>query len=69
MPGRLLRQLDQHGRRRALQQGPGQRDSLWILDVGGYRLVIDGWHMPAATQAQINEITGMVKTLTFRATS
>ncbi len=49
--------------------GPGQRDSLWILDVGGYRLVIDGWHMPGATQAQIDEITGMVKTLTFRATS
>ena len=49
--------------------GPGQRDSLWILDVGGYRLVIDGWHMPGATQSQIDEITGMVKTLTFRATS
>jgi hypothetical protein len=49
--------------------GPGQRDSLWILDVGGYRLVIDGWHMPGATQAQIDEITGMVKTLTFRTTS
>ena len=51
------------------QQGPGQRDSLWILDVGGYRLVIDGEHMPGATQAQIDEITGMVKTLTFRTTS
>jgi hypothetical protein len=25
--------------------------------------------MPGATQAQINEITGMVKTLTFRTTS
>jgi hypothetical protein len=49
--------------------GPGQRDSLWILDVGGYRLVIDGWHMPGATRAQIDEITGMVKTLTFGATS
>ena len=49
--------------------GPGQRDSLWILDVGGYRLVIDGWHMPGATQAQIDEITEMVKTLTFRTTS
>lgn len=55
-----------HGR---FQQGPGQRDSLWILDVDGYRLVIDGEHMPRATQAQINEITGMVKTLTFRTTS
>ena len=51
------------------QQGPGQRDSLWILDVDGYRLVIDGEHMPGATQAQIDEITGMVKTLTFRTTN
>ena len=51
------------------QQGPGQRDSLSILDVGGYRLVIDGEHMPGATQAQIDEITGMVKTLTFRTTN
>jgi hypothetical protein len=55
-----------HGR---FQQGPGQRDSLWILDVDGYRLVIDGEHMPGATQAQIKEITGMVKTLTFRTAS
>lgn len=51
------------------QLGPGQRDRLWILDVGGHRVVIDGWHMPKATQAQINEITAMVKTLTFRTPS
>ncbi len=49
--------------------GPGQRDRLWILDIHGYRLVIDGWHMPEATRAQINQITRMVKTLTFRATA
>lgn len=48
------------------QLGPGQRDRLWILDVGGHRVVIDGWHMPKATQAQIDEVTAMVKTLTFR---
>jgi len=51
------------------QQGPGQKDRLWILNVHGYRLVIDGWHMPAATQQQINQITEMVKTLTFQTTS
>jgi len=55
-----------HGR---FQQGPGQRDSLWILDVDGYRLLIDGEHMPGATQAQIDEIKGMVKTLTFHSAS
>ena len=51
------------------QQGPGQQDSLWILNVHGYRLVIDGWHMPGATPPQVNEITQMVKTLTSQATS
>ncbi len=51
------------------QQGPGQRDRLWILDVHGYRLVIDGWHMPGATGQQINQITQMVKTLTFQASN
>jgi len=69
MRGRLLRQPDQQGRRGRFQQGPGQRDSLRILDVDGYRLVIDGEHMPGATQAQIDEITEMVKTLTLRTTS
>jgi hypothetical protein len=49
------------------QLGPGQRDRLWILNVNGYRLVIDGWHMPTASQAQIDEITGMVNTLTIPA--
>lgn len=51
------------------QLGPGQRDRLWIFDVGGSRLVIDGWHMPGATPAQISQITRMVKSLTFRAAS
>ncbi len=49
------------------QQGPGQQDRLWILDVNGYRLVIDGWNMPGATPQQINQITQMVKTLKVEA--
>jgi hypothetical protein len=48
------------------QQGPGQQDRLWILDVDGYRLVIDGWHMPGATPQQVDQISQMVKTLAFR---
>ena len=55
------------GRRGRYQLGPGQRDRLWIFDVGGYRLVIDGWHMPGDTPGEISQITRMVKSLTFRA--
>ena len=51
------------------QQGPGEQDRLWILDIHGHRLVIDGWHMPGASQQQINQITQMVNTLTFQTTS
>jgi hypothetical protein len=51
------------------QQGPGQQDRLWILNVHGYRLVIDGWHMPGATKHQTNQINQMVKTLTFQTPS
>jgi len=50
------------------QQGPGQQDLLWILDVEGHRMVIDGWHMPGATKQQVDQITRMVKTLTFQTT-
>ena len=60
------------------EQGPGEKDRLWILNIHGtggratglpYRLVIDGWHMPEATPREINQITRMVKTLTFQAPS
>jgi hypothetical protein len=51
------------------QQGPGQQDRLWILNVDGYRLVIDGWHMPGATPQQVDQITQMVKTLSFQTTN
>jgi len=51
------------------QQGPGEQDRLWILNVNGSRLVIDGWHMPGASQQQINQITQMVYSLTFQSSS
>ena len=31
------------------QQGPGQVDRLWILDVEGHRIVIDATYMPGST--------------------
>lgn len=46
-------------------QGPGQVDRIWILDVDGYRLVIDAWHMPGSTAEQIETVTRMVDTLTI----
>lgn len=47
------------------QQGPGQIDRLWILDVGGARLVIDAQFMPEATEQQVAELMQVVETLRF----
>lgn len=44
-------------------QGPGQVDRVWVLDVAGHRLVIDAWHMPGATEDQIDTLTAMVEGL------
>lgn len=33
---------------------------VWVLDVAGNRLIIDAWHMPGATDQQINTLTAMV---------
>jgi hypothetical protein len=43
---------------------PGERDRVWILDVGGERLVIDAPEMPgqtAATTAEVQGILGSIK--------
>ena len=47
------------------QQGPGQIDRLWILDVGGSRLVIDAFIMPSANEAERGEIVAVVNSITF----
>jgi hypothetical protein len=46
-------------------QGPGQLDRLWILDVDGERLVIDAFSMPTATEAEIQEMVGIVESIRF----
>lgn len=46
-------------------QGPGQIDRLWILDVDGKRLVIDGFSMPWATRAEMSEISQLVESIQF----
>lgn len=47
------------------QQGPGQVDRLWILDVHGQRLVIDAAYMPSATRKQRAELDRIVHSIEF----
>ena len=47
------------------QQGPGQLDRLWILDVDGHRLVLDATALPGASEQQIAALTEMVDTIAF----
>ena len=47
------------------QQGPGQVDRLWILDIGGARLVIDAMSMPGTSDATIAEMVQIVESIDF----
>jgi hypothetical protein len=47
------------------QQGPGQLDRLWILDVDGVRFVIDAFSMPTSTEQEIDELLTVVNSITF----
>ena len=47
------------------QQGPGQVDRLWILDLNGQRLVVDAGHMPWATRGQRAELDRVVRSIRF----
>jgi hypothetical protein len=47
------------------QQGPGQADRLWILNVKGQRLVIDAAYMPWATRKQRAELDRVVHSIKF----
>jgi hypothetical protein len=47
------------------QQGPGQVDRLWILDIDGARLVIDAFDMPSATAAERAELLEVVGSIRF----
>jgi len=55
---------DQQGDR--YQQGPGQVDQLWILDVEGHRLVVDATYMPGATQQDRAELAEVVNSIVFK---
>jgi hypothetical protein len=47
------------------QQAPGQVDRLWILDVDGFRLVIDAFIMPGAPQLDIDDLLAAVESVQF----
>jgi hypothetical protein len=49
------------------QQGPGQVDRLWILDVEGRRLVIDANYRPGSTDHDRANLQRVVNSIVFRA--
>jgi hypothetical protein len=51
------------------QQGPGQVDRLWILDVHGKRLVVDANYLPSATREQRDELDHIVHSIRFLSAS
>jgi hypothetical protein len=48
------------------QQGPGQVDRLWILDVQGHRLLIDATYMPGATEQDRATLAKVVDSIAFK---
>jgi hypothetical protein len=48
------------------QQGPGQVDRLWILDIQGHRLVIDVTYMPAASELDRVELEKVADSIAFK---
>jgi hypothetical protein len=48
------------------QQGPGQVDQLWILDIEGRRLVIDATYLAGATEQDRAELAKVVNSIEFR---
>lgn len=47
------------------QQGPGQVDRLWILDVDGERLVVDAMYMPSTDAKDREELWQVMESISF----
>jgi len=47
------------------QQGPGQVDRLWILDIDGQRLVIDAMYMPSTDAGDREELWQVMESIRF----
>jgi hypothetical protein len=48
------------------QQGPGQVDRLWILDIDGARFVIDAFFLKETTEAERAELTKIMASIRFQ---
>jgi hypothetical protein len=48
------------------QQGPGQVDRLWILDIEGHRLLIDATYMPGSTAQDRADLAQVVNSIAFK---
>jgi hypothetical protein len=46
-------------------QGPGQIDELWILDVGGWIVIIDAAYGPATPAELVEELRNLAESATF----
>jgi hypothetical protein len=47
------------------RQRPGQTDDVYMLDVKGKRVVIDAWHFPGTSEADITEMEEILASITF----
>ena len=47
------------------EQGPGQVDRIWILNVQGQLLVVDAWYLPTATRTDRAELDRVVHSIRF----
>ena len=47
------------------QQGPGQVDELWVLDVGGATVIIDAMYRPSTPAGFIDEMRAIAESATF----
>jgi hypothetical protein len=56
---------DSSGKTDRYQQGPGQVDRLWILDLEGRRLVIDATYLPGATAQDRADLQQVVDSIRF----
>jgi hypothetical protein len=48
------------------RQGPEQVDRLWILDIDGERLVVDGAFMPSADTKDREELWMIMESIRFQ---
>jgi hypothetical protein len=64
--GRFMTWNNPAGNNVRLQQGPGQRDDVYILDVNGTRVVVNVAYFPDLPQPQLGELESIVQSMRIR---